>query len=211
MLLAAGYEVETAVDGATALEMIHKVKPDLILLDIEMPHLDGIQTAKMIRSNPGHRHISIIFLTANDSMKMKKMGFEIGADDYISKPFEPEELVARVDRKMVVQIDQRQATHGARVETLSQLMITLAHTIFNALGALNGREEVTDFTDPEQVVLFQKVFRKQTDRIRAVVECIKDVADSGKIETTEYLSQSFMLDIAKNLELKLEQQDGKKN
>lgn len=211
LLTAGGYEVVTGVNGEEAVSLVESERPDLVLLDIEMPKLDGISAAKLLRANPANKFINIVFLTANDSLKLKKTGFEIGADDYIVKPFEGEELLARVDRKMVHRMDNQQETDKARVDTLSQLMVTLAHNINNALGALKGREEVTDFSDPAQVIMFRKIFLKQTDRIHAVVECIKDMAADGTVKSTQYTEKQFMLDIAKNLEERLSQQHSGKS
>ncbi|MFZ4752922.1 MAG: response regulator transcription factor [Chitinophagaceae bacterium] len=91
-----GYEVETAENGVDAIEKNKSFKPELILLDIMMPHKDGIQTCIEIRANPLYDDTLIIFLTALSDEKSEIRGLEIGADDYIAKPIKPKLLVSRV-------------------------------------------------------------------------------------------------------------------
>ncbi len=91
-----GYEVYVASDGVEALEKAHDVRPDLILLDVMMPNMDGFEVAQRLRSDPRTRNVSIIMLTAKAMSADKVLGLTAGADDYIIKPFDPIELVARV-------------------------------------------------------------------------------------------------------------------
>ena len=98
----AGFSVESAADGPEGLELIEKEPPDLVLLDLMMPHMDGYEVARAIRShhNPSVANIPIIILTAKGETEDKLRGFEAGADDYITKPFGPQELLARVRAKI---------------------------------------------------------------------------------------------------------------
>ena len=91
-----GYEVSTAANGVEALEKNKVFKPDLILLDIMMPHKDGIQTCIELRANPEYNKTIIIFLTALSDERSEIKGLEIGADDYLAKPIKPKLLVSRV-------------------------------------------------------------------------------------------------------------------
>lgn len=91
-----GYEVETAENGVDAIAKLKTYKPELIILDIMMPHKDGIQTCIEIRANPEYDEILIIFLTALSDEKSEIRGLELGADDYISKPIKPKLLISRV-------------------------------------------------------------------------------------------------------------------
>jgi diguanylate cyclase (GGDEF)-like protein len=98
----AGFAVETASDGAEALSMIENLQPDIVLLDLMMPYMDGYEVAKRIRNhqNPSIANVPIIILTAKGETEDKLRGFEAGADDYITKPFGPQELLARVRAKI---------------------------------------------------------------------------------------------------------------
>lgn len=88
-----GYEVFVAFDGEEALEQFAKVNPDIILLDLMLPKMDGLEVCREIRKNSD---VPIIMLTAKDSEIDKVLGLELGADDYVTKPFSNRELVARV-------------------------------------------------------------------------------------------------------------------
>jgi len=92
-----GYEVMTALDGEQALAKVEQDKPDLIVLDIMMPKLDGYETCKALKSNPGTKDIPVILLSAKGRNVDQKVGFEVGADDYITKPFSPRKLVERIN------------------------------------------------------------------------------------------------------------------
>ena len=88
-----GYEVVTAFDGEEALNMVESEQPDLIILDLMLPKIDGLEVAKRVRA----KHTTpIIMVTAKDSELDKVLGLELGADDYVTKPFSNRELVARV-------------------------------------------------------------------------------------------------------------------
>ena len=93
-LRAEGYVVTTARRGSEALVRIAERMPDLIISDIRMPGMDGYQLARNLRSAPHTRLISIVFLTAKDETADRVAGFRSGVDAYVTKPFEPEELVA---------------------------------------------------------------------------------------------------------------------
>ena len=92
-----GYEVITALDGEQALEKVAAARPDLIVLDIMMPKLDGYETCKALKSKPETKDIPIILLSAKGRNVDQKTGFEVGADDYITKPFSPRKLVERIN------------------------------------------------------------------------------------------------------------------
>lgn len=88
-----GFQVESAYDGAQALEKAKSLKPDLIILDIMMPEMDGLDVCKELRKTS---NVPIIILTARGDDIDRVVGLELGADDYVTKPFNPRELVARV-------------------------------------------------------------------------------------------------------------------
>lgn len=95
-LKAAGYQVITAADGNEALEKARAHLPDLMLLDIMLPEVDGLEICKILRRDPATRTMPIIMLTARAAEIDRVLGLELGADDYMTKPFSPRELVLRV-------------------------------------------------------------------------------------------------------------------
>lgn len=92
----AGYEVITASDGQEALLKAHKEKPDLIILDLMLPKLDGYKVCRMLKFDEKYKHIPIIMLSARAQEADKKMGETVGADGYVTKPFEPQVLLGKV-------------------------------------------------------------------------------------------------------------------
>jgi pilus assembly protein CpaE len=92
----AGYEIFTAANGAETLRRVEEIRPDVILLDVMMPEMDGYEVCNRLRQRAATAHIPIMMLTALDTVEEKIKGFEAGADDYLPKPFAPDELQARV-------------------------------------------------------------------------------------------------------------------
>src|SRR5438876_6489280 len=92
----AGFQVSAAVTGVAALHAVEERLPDLIILDIMLPDLGGLEVCRLVREREKSRRIPIIMLTARTEEIDRVVGFEIGADDYVMKPFSPRELVLRV-------------------------------------------------------------------------------------------------------------------
>jgi len=95
-LKGAGYEVITAADGEEALAKARMALPDVIVLDLMLPEVDGLEVCKILRRDPKTSGIPIIMLTAKAAEIDRVLGLELGADDYVTKPFSPRELVARI-------------------------------------------------------------------------------------------------------------------
>jgi DNA-binding response OmpR family regulator len=93
----AGYEVRTAKDGEEALAEILRAAPDLVLLDVMMPKIDGFSVCERIRANPEWKDMRIIMLTARGRDVEREKGLALGADDYITKPFSTKDAIARVE------------------------------------------------------------------------------------------------------------------
>ena len=96
------FDVIPTLDGQTAINILKKKKIDLILLDVIMPEMDGFTTCTIIKKNPKTSHIPILFLTSKGEAKDIQKGFDLGAVDYITKPFNPSELLIR-DRTFILQ------------------------------------------------------------------------------------------------------------
>lgn len=95
-----GHDIFTAFDGISALDAVKVQKPDLVLLDVNMPGLSGFEVCERVKSDPLTRQIPIIMLTALSDVDSRVRGLAVGADDYLTKPFSPRELLARVDRSL---------------------------------------------------------------------------------------------------------------
>jgi len=116
LLSSRGYHVHDATNGPAALEFVQANPPDLILLDINMPEMSGYEVCERLRADANTRDIPVIFISALDDTKDKLKGFEVGGTDYITKPFEIEEVLARVR----VHMDLREAQKGLQRQTALQ-------------------------------------------------------------------------------------------
>jgi DNA-binding response OmpR family regulator len=157
-LRAAGYSVDTAGDGAGALRAVRSGAPDLVVLDLGLPDLDGLEVLATLRGE-GHR-MPVIILTARDEVSDTVRGFEGGADDYVTKPFAFEELLMRVRARLraVGRAEVQELVHGdlrldlrtRRVRTpdgereLSAREFALLEALMRHPGAVRSREELLD-------------------------------------------------------------------
>jgi PleD family two-component response regulator len=134
------YRIHTAEDGGQAVELAKRLRPDLIILDVMMPVMDGLQACRLIKQDPSTRDIPVIFLSALDDTATKVSGLALGANDYISKPFRVEELLARVAVALRLKLERdelRRHTEEARLraEAASEMSVTDALTgLLNRYG-----------------------------------------------------------------------------
>lgn len=110
-----GYQISVATNGKQALEVLTRVQPDLILLDVMMPEMDGFETCRRLKAAEQWRHIPVIFLTAKTETVDIVQGFELGAVDYVAKPFNAHELLARVSTHLTMD-ELRRSLAGKNVE-----------------------------------------------------------------------------------------------
>jgi class 3 adenylate cyclase len=163
-----GYAISVATNGKQALDVLGKVRPDLILLDVMMPEMDGFETCGKIKASPEWRDIPIIFLTAKTETADIVRGFELGAVDYVAKPFNSHELLARVNTHLTI---DRLARENERL-----LLNILPAPIADRLKA--GSETIAD-AFAEVTVLFADIVGFTTlsaaRPAQAVVELLNDL------------------------------------
>jgi two-component system, NtrC family, sensor kinase len=121
-----GYEIATAIDGDRALKRVQTHPPDLILLDIQMPGINGFEVCRQLKADAETTQIPVIFMTALGDMDSKVQGFDLGAIDYITKPFQERELLARI--KTHLQISQLTETLEKTLEERTTALTELQHT-----------------------------------------------------------------------------------
>jgi signal transduction histidine kinase len=134
-----GFKVLVAQDGQRALKKAEMVMPDLILLDVMMPGIDGFETCKRLKNNPQTAEIPIIFMTALTDVVDKVRGFEVGAADYITKPIQQEEVLARINTHLKLRRLQKQLqARSAESEAFAR---TVAHDLKNPLNIIINDSE----------------------------------------------------------------------
>jgi two-component system, OmpR family, phosphate regulon response regulator PhoB len=133
----AGFEVEAAEDGESALSRARERQPDLVLLDLMLPGIDGLEVCKLLKQDDATRGIPIIMLTARAEEVDRIVGFELGADDYVVKPFSPRELILRI--RAILRRVKEEAAPGTvdegRIQAGPMLIDIDAHTV-----TVNGHE-----------------------------------------------------------------------
>jgi putative two-component system response regulator len=118
-----GYDVREAKDGIEALEAVDELEPDLILLDVDMPRLDGIAVCERLKAHPVRRLIPIVILTASNDKATRLRGIAAGADDYLSKPFDSQELLVRT------RVLLRERELNARLDATEDVLYALARAV----------------------------------------------------------------------------------
>jgi two-component system, OmpR family, alkaline phosphatase synthesis response regulator PhoP len=119
-----GFQVVVAYDGLSAMELVKSEVPDLIILDIMLPKMDGLEVCQALKRDSSYQTIPIIMLTARAEEIDTVLGLELGADDYIKKPFSPRELIARVKARLrAIKILAAEEASGARVYVFKNLLV----------------------------------------------------------------------------------------
>ena len=198
------FDVVTAKDGLEALERIDEIKPDLVLLDILMPRLDGLQTCHRLRQREETKHIPVVFLTSKNEPQTEVFGLDLGADDFIPKPFNKDVLRARVKKRLngapAVRVDEvttlgefevhwsrQEARHGDATIPLTTKEIGMLRLFVENKGRVLSRD-----------VILEKVWAETyiTDRTidSHVKELRKKIPPLGKLLKTVYGS-GYRLDI----------------
>ncbi len=147
-----GYLVRQAINGRTALKTVSSQPPDLILLDIRMPHMDGYAVCSALKQNPQTSAIPIIFLSALDDLADKVKAFEMGGVDYITKPFQVQEVLARINYQLQIRQQQQQLTE--LYQQVQHLNVSLEQEV--QMRTLELR----------QALEFETTLKHITDRVR---------------------------------------------
>ena len=179
----AGYSAQVANDGESGLALARTLTPDLIVLDLMLPGLDGIQVCRILRRESD---VSIIMLTAREAHADRIIGLESGADDYIVKPFDPGEVIARADavlRRAKGRVQQvltrdnitlnettRSVTINGEPITLSQNQLALLATFMRHPNQVLTRDQLITLTYSDEFSGFDRAIDSQIARLRKQIE-----------------------------------------
>ena len=175
----AGFSAEVAHDGESGLALARNLTPDLIVLDLMLPHLDGVELCRILRRESD---VPIIMLTAREAHAERVIGLDSGADDYVVKPFDPEELIARAQavlRRVKDRVQQvltqggitlnettRSVTVDGEPVDLSQAQIALLSTFMRHPNQVLTREQLISLTFNDEFDGFDRAIDSQVARLR---------------------------------------------
>jgi len=177
-----GLAVVAAYTGLEAIDLVEREKPDLILLDVMMPDMDGIEVCQRLQSREQTRSIPIIFITARSTKESKLEGLGVGAVDYITKPIDLDETLARVQTQLrFVAINRqlvdltRRLEEARRAATIGAITQGIAHNLNNLLGVVIGYLDLVQvyYDKPEQV---KKNTKHVEDAVQRIVSIIKQLS-----------------------------------
>ncbi len=192
------YVTDIASDGLQALAKVAENTPDLILLDIMMPGMDGFEVCRRIKGDEKTRFIPIIMITAKSEIADKLKGIEIGANDYITKPFNPEELLARVQAHLRIKALETEVSQKKQLEAVLKMAVTLQHEINNPLtGIIGNLELLSDWeslTEEERTV----AVRDGLNLSMRVKDIVIRMGRLTRIVSTQYVPGSEMIDLKRS-------------
>ena len=191
-LTQSGFGFSHAADGASGLEMLQQRSPDLVILDLMLPDTDGLEVCRRIRALPGGQaKVSVLMLTAKGDPMDRIIGLEIGADDYLPKPFEPRELLARIravlrrrgetasdsEGPAVMRFGSLDIDRNARTVTVSGAPADLTSYQFDLLvamaeraGRVLTRDQIMEAVRGRELEAFDRSIDVHMGRIRAAIE-----------------------------------------
>jgi DNA-binding response OmpR family regulator len=211
-LTQSGFGFHHALDGASGLEMLQQRSPDLVILDLMLPDTDGLEICRRIRALPNHAlaKVSVLMLTAKGDPMDRIIGLEIGADDYLPKPFEPRELLARIRAVLrrrneggseaapaavmrfgTLEIDRnaRSVTVGGELADLTSYQFDLLVAMAERAGRVLTRDQIMEAVRGRELEAFDRSIDVHMGRIRAAIEA--DAKNPTRILTVRGVGYVF--------------------
>lgn len=192
MLTNHGYKVRAAINGNMALKSVFAALPELILLDINMPEMNGFDVCRQLKADVRTRDIPIIFISASDETEDKVRAFDVGGVDYVTKPFQVEEVLARVGTQMMLYQQRRELEEFRQREIdyfkdlnhmKDQFVATVSHDLKNPIGVIKGYADLLEknpaLANDTQAQDYIKRIRRGAEQMLILVT---DLLDLAKIE-----------------------------
>lgn len=175
-----GYEVQTAADGVEALAMLESRQPDLMLLDMLMPNMDGFALLGEIKQKPDLLRLPVVFLTVAQDRELLLRAFDAGAVDYVTKPFMPEELLARVSAHVGLKQTRDRLERIARER--QELVNLVAHDLKNPLSSIWFASDmlVKNETKPERIPRYHKMIHESAEDALGYIRRYLETQDASR-------------------------------
>jgi DNA-binding response OmpR family regulator len=193
VLSSSGYNVETAISGAQALRLTRIFRPDLILMDIGLPDISGLEILRQIRTQADFREIIVMLITGTTGLEMKIEGFNTGANDYISKPINPRELLLKIDRFLKTVEVQKDKLVSKQKETLHTIVNTLAHELSSPLAAI--RYQIRLSAQEQQLEALRNSLASIDVSARRMEEIIMELQSAIRFVSKEPIPGVHLLDL----------------
>lgn len=191
-----GFKVLVARDGPSTFQRLEHALPDLILLDVLMPGMNGFEVCRKLKENKATRDIPVIFMTSLDDTNNKIRGFQVGAVDYVTKPFQQEEVMARITTHLILrrlqqhlrqknaELARANAELEERNQELDTFAQTVAHELKNPLGLVMGFAEIIakEGSLPEDLRKLLEVIAKSGRKMRSIINELLLLAGMRKVE-----------------------------
>jgi len=192
-----GYHINVAKDGLQALELAAKIIPDLILLDVMMPEPDGFETCQRLKDNPATKNIPIVFLTSMDQVNDMVKGFQVGAVDYITKPFNTLELLVRIRTQLELKKAEEERLQQEKLKSILELAGGVCHELIQPMQTVSGLSEILLYIVDKDEPIYAKIseIRRQVKRMVKIIKTLRRIT---KCETKYYAGKSQIIDITKS-------------
>jgi two-component system, sensor histidine kinase and response regulator len=195
LLAHAGYDVMSASNGREALELVETEPPDLILLDVVMPVMSGTEVLRTLKRRDDTRMIPIVLLSVQSEVADRVGGLEEGADDYIGKPYNHEELLAKIKALLKIRDLNEQLRQAEKLAVLAQVAVSVNHQVNNPLSSILYGADLLEMmvgNDTTEVREQLRVIRESVEQIKTVMARLRGATE---VVPVQYLRDIQMLEL----------------
>ena len=194
LLVKNNYEVITSVNGEEAIEILKEHKPKVIIADWTMPVMDGIELCKILKNNEEYKLIYFIILTARASLKDRVIGLDVGADDFLVKPVDNQELLARIRSGIRIHNLQNELKNIEHNKAILEMACTIGHKINNPLSSLlMSIKNIEDELNSNEKKKFTDDFNITHQSIEKIKSLVNDLTHLQNPDLIEYTPEQKMV------------------
>jgi len=190
----ASYVILQADCGKAALEIVEREMPDIILLDVLMPDMDGYEVCQKLKAQEKYKSIPVLFITALDKTEDMNKCFSIGGADYIVKPINPEEVKARVKAHLSFKLAQEERIQITNLESVKNMVVTYNHNMNQPLMASITYLEILLAQTPAEDKRHKSLIKVKTE-LAKISEILKKIQALQELKRVDYVGQTQMIDL----------------